>query len=154
MDGTAIDNPEGPPWIWYGDAALFWQLAEMDGQVLGFSLSRHVKRHVHLHALFIHPKFQNLRIGQQFMIRHWKQGILEYPEVDSFSLGVYRKNINGIRFYKKLGYQELDQSSIDPNQDNGLGDWVQNCLTFNDWPLRDGAMFFIKFASTIVPGKK
>ena len=153
-EGTRFDNLEGPPWVWYGDSALSWTLGEMDGEVVAFSLSRHVKRHVHLHAIYVDSKLQSQGIGRQLMVRHWEQGLLEYPEIDSFSLGVYRDNSGAHRFYKSLGYQELDQSSIDPNQDSGIGDWVRNCLAFNDWPLREGASFYIKFAAMIARNEK
>lgn len=154
LDKTRFDDLNGPPWAWYGDSALSWVICEIDGEVSGFSISRHVKRHIHLHAIYVDRKFKGIGIGKKLMVRHWEKGLSEYPQIDSFGLGVHKANSQAHRFYKRLGYQELDQSSIDPNQDNGLGDWVQNCLAFNDWPLRDGATFFIKFASIIVPGKK
>ena len=148
--GTRFDDLEGAPWIWYGNSALSWVLSEIDGEVVVFSLSRRVKRHVHLHAIFVDSRFQRQGIGRHLMIRHWKQWLQEYPEIDSFSVNVFRENSGGRRFYRSLGYQEVDQLSIDPNQDSGIGDWIRNCQAHNDWPLRESLSFYIKFAAMIV----
>ena len=77
-----------------------------EGFVKGFISIRKEK----VEALFVDPLFQNRGIGKN-LIEYVKQNKRE------LSLCVYKKNRNGIRFYKKNGfkitYEEIDKETME-----------------------------------------
>jgi len=139
---SALDM-KGPPWSWYGNPALYWMLGEIDFEIVAFVLSRRVKRNWHLHALFVDNRFQNQGIGRDLLFRHWDQGLRENPTVDTYTVHVHNDNALACKFYERWGYREVDQLTIDPKEDSGLGDWVRNCQLCGDWPLRKDLLLYI-----------
>lgn len=141
--GRSPMDLEGPPWTCYGNRALYWMLGEIDSEIVAFMLSRRVKRNWHLHGLFVDSNFQSRGIGCQLLFRHWTQGLRENPTVDTFTVHVHHDNALAYKFYERWGYREVDQLTIDSKEDSGLGDWVRNCKSCGDWPLRKDLLLYI-----------
>ena len=84
-------------------------VAEVDGNIRGCEKTfyhREEKR-LYVHQLYIHPEFQGLGLGKQLMLFAAERA--KTMEQDRVWLGVMTENLPAISWYKKMGYQIVDQ---------------------------------------------
>jgi ribosomal protein S18 acetylase RimI-like enzyme len=134
------------PWSWYGDPLLDWVVGEIEGVIVAFLLTRHIGRNLHIHSFIVKEQYHGKGVAQSLIAKHWEHGLQKYEGIDTLSLHVYQNNIRACRFYEKCDYHEVNQSQFDPQENSGLGDWVQRCLMFNNWPLRKGLKLYVRYA--------
>ena len=143
MPGRHPIDLKAPPWSWWSDPVLSWFVAEENGVLAGFGLWRRVGRNSHLHSFFVGAEFQGKGVAQELLKFHWAQSIQINPVLDTFTLHVREEAAWARRFYAKNSYRELDQKSLDPLEDSGLGDWIRNCRRFQ-WPLPPGQVLMAR----------
>ena len=133
------------PWIWYGDPELTWIVAKYQGEIVGFFLWRNKKRYSHMHSLFTHPKIGSLHTGDNLRKYHEKIIIKQNPEVEVITGHVPNSNVIARFSHLKYGFIEVNQKNADITEDSGLGDWIRNCIKFNNWPLPEGLILVVKY---------
>ena len=131
-----------PPFPWYGDPSLYWKVAEIDNNIVAFTLSRWVERNWHFHSICVNGGYQGKGIGKIVHLYRLYLGLKTNPELQSFTLHCRETAYWARKLVEKLGYKEIDQKLADPKEDSGLGDWVRRCKEFNNWPLRAGLVFY------------
>ena len=134
-----------PPWIWYGDTELTWIIAKYKGEIVGFILCRNKKRNSHLHSLFIDPNVDSVDIVMELFDYHRKIIIEQNSKIDTITAHLAKNNVLARFSYKKTGFIEIDQNNVDITEESGLGDWIRNCIKFNDWPMREGRILVVKY---------
>lgn len=104
-------------------------LAFFEGKVVGFvrlRVSDEVNQylgtnHVELQRLYVHPDFQNRKIGKLLMER-----ALAYAfdkQVDWMWLGVWEKNEDAQRFYRGWGFEKFSEHVFQMGDDPQI-DWL------------------------------
>ena len=83
---------------------------EIDGEVVGFST---IKNETKMASFFIDPQFQRKRLGTELMksIQKNKQTI---------ELAVYERNRKALSFYRKNGFEVIDQARRNPKDRKSL----------------------------------
>ena len=77
-------------------------MASVDSQLVGFCFCYAGKQtYIELEALYVHPHFWRMGIGQQ-LIEH---GVSQLPARQYWQLWVLHENLNAQHFYQHLGYQ-------------------------------------------------
>jgi GNAT superfamily N-acetyltransferase len=128
---TALD---GPPFSWWGDPALSWWLASVDGHPSAFALWRHAGRNVHLHSFFVSDEVQGRGVGTAFIRFHFAQAVAENAAIESFTLHVRREATWATRFYARNGYVVRDPHDLLADDDrSALRDWVETYDRYG-WP--------------------
>lgn len=86
-------------------------VAEYSGKVTGFAnFSKPDNQHIsELTAIYILPDYQRLGIGLALL----EYGISKLEQVRNIDVIVEKANIKGYNFYKKLGFEVLDEFEED-----------------------------------------
>ncbi|WP_425435881.1 N-acetyltransferase family protein [Oceanobacillus senegalensis] len=81
-------------------------VAEVEGKVVGFANYSPVSRDgsTILGAIYIYPEYQGMGIGSHFL----QKGVEELGAT-KIQLNVEKNNHIGMRFYKKKGFEEVDE---------------------------------------------
>lgn len=77
--------------------------------------------HIELQRLYIHPKFQNMKIGKKLM-----EFAMEYANQGKFDwiwLGVWERNFEAQRFYAKWGFEKFSEHVFQMGDDPQI-DWL------------------------------
>ena len=126
------------PWIWIKDPCVSFNLIMINEEIAGFFIARTIHLNIHLHSFFIDKKYRRLGLGKKMLFKHWDNGLKKSSKIDTFTLHVHQINKFSASFYKKFGYQKVEQSDDLLILNNGLGSWARNCKTKGQWPLREG----------------
>lgn len=77
--------------------------------------------HIELQRLYIHPQFQNMKIGRKLM-----EFAMEYANQGKFDwiwLGVWERNFEAQRFYAKWGFEKFSEHVFQMGDDPQI-DWL------------------------------
>ena len=88
---------------------------------------------------------QQKRIVMELFDYHRKIIIEQNSKIDTITAHLAKNNVLARFSYKKTGFIEIDQNNVDITEDSGLGDWIRNCIKFNDWPMREGRILVVKY---------
>lgn len=91
--------------------SLFWNIvAEIKGHIVGYARGKHDPAHnrYYLESLYVLPEFQGKGIGSD-LLKMIEQKARDNNH-DSVWLGVMVQNIPSLEWYKKLGFQFVEQS--------------------------------------------
>eukprot|EP00999_Lentomonas_sp_LEN2_P000657 NODE_1653_length_780_cov_166.078101_g1604_i0.p1 GENE.NODE_1653_length_780_cov_166.078101_g1604_i0~~NODE_1653_length_780_cov_166.078101_g1604_i0.p1 ORF type:complete len:216 (+),score=46.86 NODE_1653_length_780_cov_166.078101_g1604_i0:83-730(+) len=76
----------------------------VDGQVVGFVSIGVNDGNAYLHQMAVHPDFQGRHIGKRLVF-----AILDKdPSVDRITILARRTNLEAVKFYSKLGFEEVE----------------------------------------------
>jgi ribosomal protein S18 acetylase RimI-like enzyme len=110
LDGLAFNH------IWRKSAgnfsealasADFFSLAEIDGQIVGYTWYERYNRHAHLTRLAVHPAYQGRGIGAQ-LLRHVIVDALSY-DVNMITLNTQEHNERSRILYERFGFVHTQQ---------------------------------------------
>ncbi len=104
-------------------------LALHEGQVVGFVRLRNNvevdsylgKNHIELQRLYVHSKFQNMKIGKLLLEQAFR-----YAQEHKFEwiwLGVWEKNFEAQRFYQRWGFEKFSEHVFLMGNDPQI-DWL------------------------------
>ncbi len=83
-------------------------VAEKNGQIIGTIFGAFNGRRGWIYHLAVHPYFQNKGLGSKLLSKAEKA--LKKEGVERILLGVSKKNLKVMPFYKKLGYLKADDA--------------------------------------------
>ncbi len=128
------------PWAWISDSSLTFMVALTDKKICGFFIARHIGKNTHLHALYVKELYRNKGLGKILLLEFWIRALKLNPNIETFTLHVYSKNTNAIRFYLKNGFREIRQKYSLIFDAGGFGSWAKNCSEKGQWPLKNNQL--------------
>ena len=134
----SITDKTKPPWSWISEKNIINKLILNNNKIIGFFIARNIPMNTHLHSFFIRREFRGQGFGKKLLEEHWKYGLLNNNNIDTFSLHVHSKNQFAANFYQKHKYKKIEQFDSLLSKEGGLGNWARNCKQKGQWPLREG----------------
>lgn len=134
-----------PPWTWYGDPELSWIVLTYDDAIFGFILWRNKNRNSHLHSFFTNPNVCSINVRKELLDYHEGKISAEHPNIETITAHIAKSNSIAIFSYANREYEIVDPVKADIDEDSGLGDWIKNCISYNNFPLRESLVMMVKY---------
>ena len=131
-----------PPWSWFNQENLYFYTLKEDNLIIAYVIWRIKNNISHLHSFLVSAEFQRQGIGKILLKQYEEKSKQINPNIQIFTLHTYDDTKYNHIFYSKSGYKKYKKH--DENKITCLTSWIENCKTFNDWPLRDNKVLFYK----------
>lgn len=93
----------------YREQCSQWNVAELEGTIVGYSCLALNGRHGHITRIVVHPRYQGQRIGVRLLAE--VVASLEAGDVFGITLNTQQDNVRALRLYKWFGFRLLGQEA-------------------------------------------
>ena len=130
------------PWSWFNKKHIYFYTLKEGDSIIAYAIWRIKNNISHLHSFLVSAEFQRQGIGRLLLKYYEEKSIQINANIQLFTLHTYDNTKYNHIFYSKSGYQKYKKH--DENKISCLTDWIENCKTFNDWPLVNNKVLFYK----------